>query len=52
MGQNATKIFEDYKNELRANPLVQPYNLQEVIGGVLSQEGHPSIYVTGKLTTV
>ena len=29
MGQNATKIFEDIKKELCANPLVQPYSLQK-----------------------
>ena len=51
--QNA---FENIKNELCANPLVQPYSLtkeatvttdasEKAIGGVLSQEGHPVIYV-------
>ena len=55
------KAFEDIKNELCANPLVQPYNLQKeatvttyasekAIGGDLSQEGHPVIYVSRKLT--
>ena len=49
--QNA---FETTKNELCANPLVQPYSLmkeatvttyasEKAIGGVLSQEGHPVI---------
>ena len=55
------KTFEDIKNELCANPLVQPYSLQKeatvttdasekAICGVLSQEGHPVIYVSRKLT--
>ena len=55
--QNA---FENIKNELCANPLVQPYSLtkeatvttdtsEKAIGGVLSQEGHPVIYVSRKL---
>ena len=55
------KPFEDIKNELCANPLVQPHSLQKeatvttdasekAIGGVLSQEGHPVIYVSRKLT--
>ena len=55
------KAFEDIKNELCADPLVQPYSLQneatvtidaseKAIGGVLSQEGHPVIYVLRKLT--
>ena len=55
------KAFEDIKNELCANPLVQPYSLQKkatvttdtsekAIGGVLSQEGHPIIYVSRKST--
>ena len=55
------KTFEDIKNELCANPLVQLYSLQKeatvttdasekAIGGVLSQEGHPVIYVSRKLT--
>ena len=50
------KAFEDIKIELCANPLVQPYSLQKeatvttdssenAIGGVLSQEGQPVIYV-------
>ena len=49
--QNA---FETTKNELCANPLVQPYSLmkeatvttdasEKAIGGLLSQEGHPVI---------
>ena len=55
--QNA---FENIKNELCANPLVQPYSLtkeatvttdasEKAIGGVLSQ-GHPVIYVSRKLS--
>ena len=55
-GKMQQKAFEDIKNELCANPLVQPYSLQKeatvttdasekAIGGVLSQEGHPVIYV-------
>ena len=56
--QNA---FENVKNELCANPLVQLYSLtkeaavttdasEKVIGGVLSQERHPVIYVSRKLS--
>ena len=56
--QNA---FKNIKNELYANPLVQPYSLtkeatvttdasEKAIGGVLSQEGRPVIYVSGKLS--
>ena len=56
--QNA---FENIKNEFCANPLVQPYSLtkeatvttdasEKAIGGVLSQEGHPVIYVSRKLS--
>ena len=56
--QNA---FENIKNELCANPLVQPYSLtkeatvttdasEKAIGGVLSQEGHPVIYISRKLS--
>ena len=55
--QNA---FKNIKYELFVNPLVQPYNLTKeatvttdasgkAIGGVLSQEGHPVIYVSRKL---
>ena len=55
-GKMQQKAFEDIKIELSANPLVQPYSLQKeatistdasekAIGGVLSQEGHPVIYV-------
>ena len=51
------KAFEDIKNELCANLLVQPYSLQKeatvttdasekTIGGVFSREGHPVIYVS------
>ena len=60
-GKMQQKAFEDIKNELCANPLVQPYILQKeaavttdasekAIGGVLLQEGHPVIYVSRKLT--
>ena len=60
-GKMQQKAFEDIKNELCANPLVQPYSLQKeatvttdasekAIDGVLSQEGHPVIYVSRKLT--
>ena len=61
LGKIQQKAFEDIKNELYANPLVQPYSVQKeatvsadasekAIGGVLSQEGHPVIYVSRKLT--
>ena len=61
-GKMQQKAFEDIKNELYANPLVQPYSLQKEArvttdasekanGGVLSQ-GHPVIYVSRKLTPV
>ena len=60
-GKMQQKAFEDIKNELCANPLVQPYSLQKeatvttnasekAIGGDLSQEGHLVIYVSRKLT--
>ena len=60
-GKMQQKAFEDIKSELFANPLVQSYSLQKeatvttdasekAIGGVLSQEGHPVIYVSRKLT--
>ena len=60
-GKMQQKTFEDIKNELCANPLVQPHSLQKgatvttdasekTIGVVLSQEGHPVIYVSKKLT--
>ena len=50
-------VLENIKNELCANPLVQPYNLmreatvttdasEKKIGGVFLQEGHPVIYVS------
>ena len=53
--------FENIKNDLCANPLVQPYSLtkeatvttdasEKAIGEVLSQEGHPVIYVSRKLS--
>ena len=56
--QNA---FENIKNDLCTNPLVQPYSLtkeatvttdasEKALGGVLSQEGHPVIYVSRKLS--
>ena len=56
--QNA---FENIKNELCANPIVQPYSLtkeatvttdasEKAIGGVLSQEGDPVNYVSRKLS--
>ena len=59
-GKMQQKAFEDIKNELCANPLVQPYSLkkeatvntdasEKTIGGVLLQEGHPVIYVSRKL---
>ena len=52
--QNA---FENIKNDLCANPLVQPYNLtkeatmttdasEKATGGVLSQEGHTVIHLS------
>ena len=54
-------VFGNLKNELCANPLLQPYNLtkeatvttdasEKAIGGVLSQEGHPVIYASSKLS--
>ena len=57
--QNAA--FKNIKNELCANPLVQLYSLtkeatvttdapEKAIGGVLSQEGYPVIYVSKKLS--
>ena len=56
--QNA---FENNKNELCANPLLQTYSLtmeltvtteasEKAIGGLLSQEGHPVIQVSRKLS--
>ena len=56
--QNA---FENIKNKLCANPLVQPYSLtkeatmttdasEKAIGGVLSQERHPVIYFSRKMS--
>ena len=49
------------KNELCANPLVQAFSLtkeatvttdasEKAIGGILSQEGHPVIYISRKLS--
>ena len=60
-GKMQQKAFEDLKNDLCSNPLIQPYSLQKeatvttdasekVIGGVLSQEGHPVKYVSRQLT--
>ena len=61
LGKMQQKVFEDIKNELCSNPLIQPCSLQKeatvttdasekAIGGVLSQEGHPVINVSRKLT--
>ena len=61
-GKMQRKAFEDIKNELCANPLVQPYSLQKeaivttdgsekTIGGVLLQEGHPFIHVSRNVTS-
>ena len=61
-GKMQQKAFEDIKNVLCANPLVQPYSIQKeatvttdasekTIGGVHSQE-HPVKYVSRKLTPV
>ena len=60
-GKMQQKAFEDIKNELCAKPLVPPYSLQKeatvttdasekAIGRFFSQEGHPVIYVSRKLT--
>ena len=54
-------FFENIKNELCANPLLQPYSLmkeatlktdasEKAIGGLLSQTGNPVIYVSRKLS--
>ena len=54
-------VFANIKNELCANPFVQPHSLtkeatvttyasEKAIGGVLSQEGHPVIYVSKMLS--
>ena len=54
-------VFENLKNELCANSHVQTYSLtkeatvttdssEKYIGGVLSQEGHPEIYVSRMLS--
>ena len=62
-GRMQQKASEDIKNELCANRLVQPYKLQkeatvstdaseETIGGAVSQEGNPVLYVSRKLTPV
>ena len=61
MGKGRAKSFENIKNELCANPPVQPYSLtweatvttdatENAIGGVFSQQGHPVIYVSKKLS--
>ena len=61
MGKGRAKCFANIKNGLCANPLVQPNSLtkeatlttdasEKAIGGVLSQEGHPVIYVSRKLS--
>ena len=60
-GKMQQKAFEDIKNDLCGIPIVQPYSIQKeatvttdasekAIGGVLSQDGHPVIYVSRKLT--
>ena len=54
-------VFENIKNQLCVNTLLQPYSLtkeatvttdasEKGIGGVISQEGHPVIYVLRKLS--
>ena len=56
MGQKVTKRFRRHKNELCANPVVQPNSLQKEttitlkkqLTGFLSQELHPAICVAGK----
>ena len=56
-------LLKTSKNEFCANPLVQPYSLtkeatvtrdasEKAISGALSQEGHPVIYVSRKLSQV
>ena len=60
MGKEEKIAFENIKNELFDKPLVQRYSYtkeatvttdasEKAIGGVLSQEGHPVIYVSMKL---
>ena len=55
------RAFERLKSELASKPVVQPFSLrkevtittdasEKAIGGVLSQEGHPVIYVSKKLS--
>ena len=55
------RAFERLKSELASKPDVQPYSLkkevtfttdasEKAIGGVLSQEGHPVIYVSKTLS--
>ena len=60
MGKLQQEAFEDVKNELFANPFLQPYSLQnegtvttdafEKINGGFLQEGHPVINVSRKLS--
>ena len=58
---NCQRAFERLKSELVSKPVVQPYSLkkevtittdasEKAIGGVLSQEGHPVIYVSKTLS--
>ena len=57
----AERAFQHLKNLIAANPVVQPYSLEKevtlttdasemAIAGVLTQEGHPVIYVSRKLS--
>ena len=59
-GKTQQKALKDIKNDLCADPLVQPYSLQKevtvttdasekAIGEVFSQEGHPVIYLSRTL---
>ena len=61
MGKMQQKFFEKMKSDFCANPLAQPYSIQKkatittdasekAIGGVLSQEEHPVIRESKKLT--
>ena len=61
MGNEEQNVFENIKNQSCDNPLVQPYSLtkeatatteasEKAMGKVLSQEGHPVIYVSTKLS--
>ena len=58
---NCQRAFERLKSELASKPVVQPYSLknevtitidasEKAIGGVLSQEGQPVIYVSKTLS--